>query len=90
MERITMKTENQQTMVPEDSSELYYVVKNTEEQYSIWPHYKKIPEGWEAVGEPKPKAECLAYIENIWTDMRPLSLRRQMEELASRDKKISF
>lgn len=82
-----MKAENQPTTVQEDSSELYYVVKNIEEQYSIWPNYKKIPVGWEAVGEPKPKTECLAYIEQTWTDMRPLSLRRQMEEMSSGEEK---
>lgn len=61
-----------------EAPELFYVVKNLEEQYSIWASYKPIPDGWEAVGEPRIKSECLAYIDQIWTDMRPLSLRKQM------------
>lgn len=58
--------------------ELFYVVKNDEEQYSIWPSYKEIPSGWTSVGEPQSKDECLAYIDKNWTDMRPLSLKKQM------------
>ena len=65
--------------------EMYYVVKNIEEQYSIWPSYKKIPKGWEVVGQPRIKSECLDYIEKTWTDMRPLSLRKQMEEAAIKE-----
>ena len=55
------------------------VVVNHEEQYSIWPTYKPLPEGWRAVGKQGSKDECLAHIEAVWTDMRPLSLRRAME-----------
>lgn len=62
----------------EDDS-LYRVVVNHEEQYSIWPADRQLPHGWTAVGEPGAKQACLAYIEEIWTDMRPLSLRRKME-----------
>jgi len=62
--------------------EMHYIVKNIEEQYSIWPSYKKIPSGWEAIGEPKIKSKCLAYIDQNWTDMRPLSLRQQMQEIS--------
>lgn len=58
----------------------YLVVMNHEEQYSIWPDYKEIPNGWNAVGPSGPKKECLEYIEKVWTDMRPLSLRKQMDE----------
>ncbi|MEQ9607541.1 MAG: MbtH family protein [Kiloniellaceae bacterium] len=59
---------------------VFCVVVNAEEQYSIWPTFKDVPDGWTAVGVTGPKAECLAYIEEVWTDMRPLSLRRQMDE----------
>lgn len=59
----------------------YYVVMNHEEQYSIWPTYKPIPRGWKSVGETKNNEECLKYIEEVWTDMRPLSLRKKMEEM---------
>ncbi len=55
---------------------IYVVVMNNEEQYSIWPAYKAIPAGWKGVGKQGPKADCLAYIKEAWTDMRPASLRR--------------
>jgi MbtH protein len=59
---------------------IYTVVVNREEQYSIWPDYKEIPNGWRAVGKTGLKPECLAYINEVWTDMQPLSLRKQMAE----------
>lgn len=65
-----------------EDTTVYKVVVNHEEQYSIWPEYKAIPLGWQDVGKAGPKAECLAYIKDVWTDMRPLSLRKKMEELA--------
>jgi MbtH protein len=67
------------------AEEIYTVVMNHEEQYSIWPDYKDIPAGWTAVGKVGPKQECLDYINEVWTDMRPLSLRKQMEANANRD-----
>ena len=66
----------------EEDTVIYKVVKNHEEQYSIWPDYKEIPKGWNDAGKKGPKAECLAYIKEVWTDMRPLSLRKKMEEFA--------
>ena len=57
----------------------YRVVMNHEEQYSIWPADRDLPLGWTAVAKSGPKAECLAYIKETWTDMRPLSLRKQMD-----------
>jgi MbtH protein len=65
---------------------MYFVVVNDEEQYSIWRDHKSVPDGWRAVGKRGPKAECLQYIENVWTDMRPLSLRIRMAEAVARDK----
>src|SRR5262252_5145548 len=65
-----------------EDTTIYKVVTNHEEQYSIWPDYKDIPNGWKYVGKTGPKAECLAYIKEVWTDMAPLSLRRKMEEIA--------
>ena len=59
---------------------IYKVVVNHEEQYSIWPDFKEIPAGWTAVGKSGPKDECLSYIKEVWTDMRPLSLRKKMEQ----------
>jgi MbtH protein len=64
----------------EEDNNVYLVVINHEEQYSIWPDYKEIPNGWKAVGKSGAKADCLNYIKDVWTDMRPLSLRRQMEQ----------
>lgn len=60
---------------------IYRVVINHEEQYSIWPIDREIPLGWEGVDFKGSKAECLAYIEEVWTDMRPLSLRNTVEKL---------
>ena len=65
---------------PEEDTRTYKVVMNHEEQYSIWLDYKEIPRGWKHVGKTGPKAECLSYIKEVWTDMRPLSLRKKMEE----------
>lgn len=59
--------------------DLYSVVVNDEEQYSIWLVGKDVPVGWREVGKTGRKDECLAYIDDVWTDMRPLSLRRAME-----------
>ncbi len=64
----------------EDPDQRYSVVINHEEQYSIWPEGRDLPRGWKAVGKTGTKEECLAYIEEVWTDMRPLSLRKKMEE----------
>jgi uncharacterized protein YbdZ (MbtH family) len=65
-----------------EDTTIYKVVVNHEEQYSIWPEYKENPLGWKDVGKAGAKAECLAYIKEVWTDMRPLSLRKKMEEMA--------
>jgi MbtH protein len=57
---------------------IYRVVVNEEEQYSIWPDYRPVPAGWREAGRSGSKTECLAYIKEVWTDMRPLSLRQAM------------
>ncbi|MFF2848883.1 MbtH family protein [Streptomyces sp. NPDC058001] len=62
-----------------DDSQTYQVVVNHEEQYSIWPVQREVPDGWRLVGKTGPKAECLEYINEVWTDMRPLSLRERMD-----------
>lgn len=62
---------------------IYKVVVNHEEQYSIWPADHENALGWRDAGGSGTKQECLAHIEEVWTDMRPLSLRRKMEEMAS-------
>jgi MbtH protein len=58
----------------------YKVVINHEEQYSIWPADRENAPGWRDAGKVGTKAECLAHIGEVWTDMRPLSLRKLMEE----------
>jgi MbtH protein len=57
----------------------YKVVVNHEEQYSIWPAERDNPLGWRDADKSGSKDECLAYVKEVWTDMRPLSLRRQMD-----------
>lgn len=65
---------------PDETTRQYKVVVNHEEQYSIWPLEAKNALGWKDAGKTGSKQECLDYIESVWTDMRPLSLRRQMDE----------
>jgi uncharacterized protein YbdZ (MbtH family) len=65
-----------------EDTTIYKVVLNHEEQYSIWPDYKEMPLGWKGAGKVGLKADCLAFIKEVWTDMRPLSLRKKMEEMA--------
>jgi MbtH protein len=63
-----------------DDNAIYRVVVNHEEVYSIWPANRENPPGWRDAGKSGPKAECLVYIRESWTDMRPRSLRQRMEE----------
>ena len=65
----------------DDENIIYTVVVNHEEQYSIWPVDRELPLGWQKGGREGSKEECLTYIEEVWTDMRPLSLRKKMEEM---------
>jgi MbtH protein len=66
----------------EDETQQYMVVMNHEEQYSIWFVDRELPNGWREAGKRGTRTECLEHIDQVWTDMRPLSLRKQMEELA--------
>ena len=63
----------------EEDNRLYKVVVNHEEQYSIWFADQQAPAGWREVGKEGRKAECLDYINEVWTDMRPLSVRKRFE-----------
>jgi MbtH protein len=56
----------------------HVVVRNAEEQYSIWPADREPPSGWETVGRAGTRQECLDYIGEVWTDMRPKSVREQL------------
>lgn len=58
----------------------YTVLVNAEEQYSLWPANRPTPAGWKEAGKSGTKEECLAFVEQVWTDMRPLSLRQRMNQ----------
>jgi MbtH protein len=66
----------------QEDDTIYRAVVNHEEQYSIWPAHRDLPNGWRDAGKSGLKADCLAYIKEVWTDMRPLSLRKHMEQAA--------
>jgi len=61
-----------------DDDKAYRVVRNDEDQYSIWPADRDLPAGWHAEGTEGPRGECLEHIDRVWTDMRPRSLRERM------------
>ncbi len=63
----------------------YAVVINDEEQYSIWPRRRALPDGWRETGHCGRRAECLARIEQVWTDMRPRSVRQAAERATGDD-----
>jgi len=65
------------------SEAMYEVVVNQDGQYSIWPMNKAVPQGWEKAGKQGSKESCLEFVRDVWTDMRPLSLRVQMESSQS-------
>lgn len=68
----------QSSSVPAEPT--FKVVVNSEGQYSIWPADRDAPAGWTEAGYSGPKADCLAYVDRVWTDMRPASLREAMAE----------
>lgn len=70
-------------MTDTDTTE-YVVVANHEEQFSIWPTSREMPPGWHVAGPTGTRDECLDHIAEVWTDMRPLSLRQALGESASR------
>jgi MbtH protein len=63
----------------DEDTTVYRAVVNHEEQYSIWPVDRDLPSGWSDAGKQGSKKDCLDWINEVWTDMRPLSLRRAME-----------
>ncbi|MDQ3952420.1 MAG: MbtH family NRPS accessory protein [Actinomycetota bacterium] len=66
-----------------EDTTIYDVVVNDEEQYSIWPAHKELPAGWRKAGKTGLKQECLDYVNEVWTDMRPKSLRDRMDAPAT-------
>lgn len=78
-------------MQDDEDTNTYAVVVNDEEQYSIWLDDREPPDGWRREGVVGSRAECLAHIEQVWTDLRPRSLRRWMaerESAADRDDQV--
>jgi MbtH protein len=67
-----------------EDTTIYKVVLNHEEQYSIWPAHRANAPGWRDSGKQGSKGDCLEFIKTVWTDMRPLSLRRAMESAAAK------
>jgi MbtH protein len=61
----------------EEDTTQYRVVVNHEEQYSIWPAARPAPNGWREIDKTGTRAECLAYIGQVWTDITPLSVRQE-------------
>jgi MbtH protein len=68
------------TSILDNEVAVFAVVVNLEEQYSIWPDEREVPAGWRKEGTSGNKAACLQRINALWTDMRPLSLRKRMAE----------
>ncbi|MEU1949466.1 MbtH family NRPS accessory protein [Streptomyces sp. NPDC020125] len=66
-----------------DDNARFQVLRNDEDQYSLWPADLEVPEGWRPVGKEGAKDECSAYVDEVWTDMRPRSLRERMANGAS-------
>ncbi|MEU4615581.1 MbtH family protein [Streptomyces umbrinus] len=62
----------------DDENGRFYVVVNDEDQHSLWPVFAEVPEGWRVVFGEADRAECLEYVEQNWTDLRPKSLREAM------------
>lgn len=63
----------------DDDNEQFEVLRNDEDQYSLWPVGTDVPAGWHRVGKQGTREECSAYVDEVWTDMRPRSLREQMD-----------
>jgi MbtH protein len=63
----------------EDEGAVYLIIVNTERQYSLWPTFREIPNGWTAVGPRGSRKQCLDWVEENWTDMRPKSLVDHMD-----------
>jgi MbtH protein len=62
----------------DDENGTFHVLVNDEEQHSLWPTFKEVPAGWRVVFGPAGRQECLDYVDDNWTDLRPKSLRDSM------------
>jgi MbtH protein len=70
----------------EDENAMYHVLVNDEGQYSLWPSFKDVPQGWTIAKKSESRAACLDYINQNWTDMRPNSL---IERMNAQNKKLN-
>ncbi|MEV4142816.1 MbtH family protein [Amycolatopsis sp. NPDC049691] len=61
-----------------DENTTYQVLLNDEGQYSLWPADKEVPAGWQPDGTRGTRQECMDHVDEVWTDMRPRSLRERM------------
>lgn len=64
----------------DDEDGTFLVLRNTEEQYSLWPSFAEVPEGWTVVLQESTRAEAVGYVEQHWSDMRPKSLRDRVAQ----------
>ena len=78
------------TLMAQGNSGKYQVVINHEEQYSIWPVDAKPEKGWRAVGYPCVKYECMEYIDKVWTEKRPPSIGRFVDQQLVRARKNGY
>jgi MbtH protein len=62
----------------DDEDGQFFVLVNDEDQHSLWPTFAPVPAGWNVVFGEGTRQDCLAYVEEHWTDMRPRSLREAM------------
>jgi MbtH protein len=74
----TRYKESHMSLHDDEDTRFYTVLVNDEEQYSLWLKDKPVPAGWRAVGKEGTKDECSQYVDEVWVDMRPLSLRKKM------------
>lgn len=63
----------------QEDKRVYIVLINSEGQYSLWPKEKSVPSGWRYADKEGSESECSAYVDSVWTDMRPISLRNKMD-----------
>ncbi len=70
----------------EDENGIYHVLINEEGQHSLWPSFVEVPDGWTIIHKSDSRAACLEFIEKNWTDMRPNSLIKAMNEMAEQEK----
>ena len=68
----------------DDADAIYKVVVNHEEQHSIWPAARALPVGWRAEGFEGAREACLEHIDSVWSDIRPLSLRKALEQVGDK------